>query len=228
MAMTHGDSLLQAQYLSTTAYQKTLDIKANQPAELRIPYMSPQPIGRLFNNSNLVLPASGSFDDFVDMGSLFIRSIGVFEAVSATATNPYYQLYAWFENITYTMTTGTKIELAVESDERVKGPVERVSSSIASTMKKLSSSALLAPFTVPSSIAAKGVSDVAAIMGWSRPSLITDTQRMRNEPYTCAANTIGADLCHRITFDPKQELTVDPSVLGVSHDELDIAGLCAC
>ncbi len=227
LAMNSADLFSQTQYMSTIKHQATIDIKSNMPAELHIPYLSVQPMGRLYNDSPLALPATSDFDDFTDMGRLCIRSIGVPEAVTAAPTTPSYQLYAWFEDITYTMATSTKIELVVESDERKVGPIERVSSKMTQVFSKLKSTPVIGPYALASSMISSSVSEVASILGWSRPSHLSDPARMRNEPFPCGANTIGSDLAHRITFDPQQELTVDPSVLGVDHDEMTISDLCS-
>lgn len=225
-AMNSAEVFSQCQYMSTISYQKTIDVKSNMPAEIHVPYISVQPMGRLYNNSNLALPNTTKFDDFVDMGRLCVRSIGVVEAVAAAPTTPYFQLYAWFEDVTYTMSTGTRIELSVESERKV-GPVEKVTSKIAGAMSSLRGAPMIGPYAEASGMIASGVSQMAAVLGWSRPSLTTNTSRMRNEPYTCAANVVGADLSHRITLDPEQEVTVDPSVCAVHKDELVISDLCA-
>lgn len=227
-AMTYvSDTFLPNQYLSTCPIQKTIDLKSNMPIELKIPFMHPQPMGRLFNNTALVIPATSDFDDFVDIGRFFMRSINVPESVSATATNPYYQIYAWFENITYTTVTGTKMDIKLESDERIVGPVEKWSSAASEVFDALSSVPIIAPFAVPSAMISKGIRDVSAHAGWSRPSTISDPTRMRNEVFTCASHYVGADLSHKLAFDPKQEVTIDPSPLGVGLDEMVLSHLCA-
>lgn len=226
-AMTYvGDTYLPTQYMSTLSHQKTIDLKSNKPAELYIPYMHVQPMCRLFNNSNLVISDVTDFADFVDIGRLFIRSINVPEAVSATATAPYYQVYAWFEEIDYTMVTGTKMTLALESDERKTGPIEKAASSAVKIFDALARIPAISHFAMSSRTMAQGVQGLASHLGWSKPSLIQDPHRMRNEPFTCAANTIGGDLSHRLTLDPKQEISIDPSPLAVAEDELTFASLC--
>jgi hypothetical protein len=77
-----------------------------------------------------------------------------------------------------------------------------------------------------SEFAANSVATLAAHMGWSKPILDSPVQSVKNEPFQCAANTMVGERAHKLTLDPHQELTVDPSVVSVKEDEMTISSLC--
>jgi len=64
---------------------------------------------------------------------------------------------------------------------------------------------------------------MASLFGWSMPVMTTQPSRIRPEPFQNSANLIGYDTGHRITMDPKQELTVDPRICGTVDDDMVIA-----
>lgn len=199
-----------------------IDVNSNQPVDMQCPYICPTPYICLFNNSTTVLSAASNYEDTVNMGTLMIRSLSTINSVNSVATPVSIYVYAWMENVVLGCPTGTQIEITSESDERVVGPVERISTSIAQWADKLSAIPEISPFAVASSMVAKGIAGFASIFGWSYPTINTAPVRMKPSPFQNAANLIGYDTGHRITMDPKQELTVDPSVVAVNEDELAI------
>ncbi len=226
-ALTYpGDSLISIQYLSTQKVQGTIDIKSNEPLNLRIPFLHVKPMGRLYNNSSIVLGAATAFDDFADMGKLYINSIGVPESVSATATNPYLYVYAWFENPVYTLVSGTKMALNVESDERRSGPAENLARKVAQIADSFAAVPILDKYAKATSLAASAGAEIAALHGWSKPAIISNPERVKNEPFACAANVALGELSHKVTLYRDQQLTVDGSVLGTTEDELSIRSMC--
>lgn len=213
-----------AKTLSTMPCVTYIDIKQNEPVELEIPFLHPQPIGRLFNNDNSVLTPSTQFEDFQDMGELYVMSLNTPEAVSESATNPYVQIYAWFTNVVVTVPTGTL--MTAESDEQKVGPIERFASSAARVFSSASGVVGIGPYAQASAMIATGISNIASHLGWSKPVLMDEQTRVKNEPFLCAANVSVGENSHKLTLDRKQEVTIDPSVLGIHEDELTISSLC--
>jgi hypothetical protein len=50
---------------------------------------------------------------------------------------------------------------------------------------------------------------------------------VRNEPYHNNAVTVSRSSAQKIAFDPKQEISVDPRIVGVEEDELAIEYMCS-
>lgn len=227
-------------YLSQVPGAKVLDVKRNAPFDMHIPYISPQPMVSLFNNTSTALPNSTNFADLNGIGHLYFYTMNNLSSVSAAPSPISVFIYAWLEDVELGCPTGTVNIITTESlreylvddvvtqskrDERIAGPVERIASSASSISDALMSVPYLAPFAKASSIVLKGLSSLASIFGWSVPTINTAPLRVKPQPYQNAANVIGYDTGKRITLDPMQELTVDPRIVGVVEDEMAISYL---
>lgn len=212
-------------YLSQAPGAKTMDVRENTPLEMSIPYVSPLPVGRLYNDSTLVMASSDNFDDFTGLGSLYISTLNQIKGVTATATNVFLYVYVMAENISLHGATGSVGQIISESDERERGPMHKIASSALKISQVLEQIPIINPIAKASSIALSAVKNMSALFGWSYPTLISMPQRYRPEPFQNGAQTIGVDTGKRITLDPKQELHVDPRICAVEEDELTIASI---
>jgi len=213
-------------YLSQAYGARTIDVRENKPFELEVPYVSPLPIGRLYNDATVALSAASNFDDFSGLGTLYISTLNQVKAVNATATNIFMYVYVYASDVYLAGTTGTVNTITTESDEREIGPVEKLSSSLLPISQALEKVPSIGIFAKASSMALGALSKVSALFGWSYPTLIGSPVRMRPDPWQNGAHTIGVDTGKRITLDPKQELSVDPRIVGVDEDELAISSIC--
>lgn len=213
-------------YLSQAPGACTIDYRGNQPVDIKCPFISPKPMHRLFANSTAVLSAATSYPDLAVAGDLFMYSINQAKAVSPTPSDIYVHLYAWLENVQLGPPTATQIEITTEGyDERKRGPVEKVASFMAMAMNALSTVPSIGVLAKASSYVFQGVAGIASWFGWSRPQIKDHPTFIKNRPYSSTCQTIGVDTVERITFDPMQELTIDPRVCGVDEDELSISFL---
>jgi hypothetical protein len=119
------------------------------------------------------------------------------------------------------ITTESKVE-----DEHEAGPVEKVSSALADISNALTQVPIIRPFAVASHMIFSGVSHLSAIFGWSRPTDGIEVMRVRPCAFQNGAHGIAIDTQKRLCIDPKQELTIDPRVVGIEKDELVIQELC--
>jgi len=217
-------------YLSQSPGSAVIDVKANMPVEIELPFICPQPMLRLFNKSALILPELSSYADAVDMGRLYINSINQVQSASATPTSVSVFLYAWMTDLDLGAPTGTVITVGTESniqDEREKGPVEKFATRAEEYCEYLTLIPEIGELAAPAGMIAGGLAKLAAWFGWSYPTMINEPMRVKNDPYQNGAQTIGYDLGKKITLDPKQELTVDPRLGGITKDEMSISYLCS-
>lgn len=213
-------------YLSQSPECGTMDVKANQPLDMHIPFIMTKPMGRLFNDSSLVLSGLTSYNDFTELGQLYFYTITPPLSVSATPSELGVQIYAWLTNVQLGVPTATQIEIITESgDEREVGPVEKTATFAADITGALSDIPVIGPLAKASSMVFTGIKGVAAWFGWSRPGLIANPSYVKNQPFSNGAVTIGVDTVKRLVFDPMQELHVDPRIVGVQDDELAIAAM---
>jgi len=206
-------------YLSQAPGAIVMDVKDNRPLELHIPFISTKPMHRLFNVTTSAISAATAFADLENAGSLFFYTLNTPSAVSDTPTPISVQIYAWMQDVDLGTTTATQIEITTES-ERGPGPVEKVATSLATFSKVLKRVPGIAPVARASSMIFDGVAGLAAWFGWSRPIIEDDTRFVKNRPFTNSCVTIGKETAEKVTFDPLQELNIDPRICGVDVDEL--------
>lgn len=220
LALTNTWHPLYCNYLSQAPGAITMDVRDNIPVEIICPFMSAKPMHRLFNNSAAALGAATSYDDFADAGRLYFFTLNEIGCVSATPSDCYVYIYAYMENVELGTTTATQIAITTESekDERVVGPIERVSSGVASFLGHLTKVPYIGDFALASQMLFNGVAGVSSIFGWSKPTIIQQPQFVKNVGFQNGALTIGYDTNYKITLDPKQELTIDSSFLSGGDD----------
>lgn len=221
-------------YFSQSPEVAVMDVRDNEPLEMMLPYISPSPMIRLFNESPLILPDTTPLEDSVGFGKVYINSINVIKCASATPSDISVFVYAWAENVELGTPTGTVITVGTESrafteskevDERVSGPVERFFSGASKYLGYLSVVPALAPFAKASSMASSALGAVASLFGFSTPTMNTEPMRVKNQPFQNGCQMIGYDTGKRITMDPKQELSIDPRALAVSEDHMHLSAL---
>lgn len=208
-----------ANFASQAPGAVTMDVRANQPVDLEIPFISPLSMGRLFNTSAPVSSVT-SFTDFEDMGDLIIMSMGPLSAIGANITPINFNVYAWMTDVKLGAPTNTIIEIQTESEMKT-GPIERVATNALKVYDILAPA--LPAWALPSRMGLSAIKAVSTALGWSRPAQKIEYCVVKNLGFSNGAHTIGWDTVQRVTLDPAQEMTVDPRVCGVTTDDMGIA-----
>jgi len=220
--------LLRVQYYSQAKLSGLIDFKENKPLEFELPWVSPMPVGRLYNNSASALASGTSYDDFTDMWTLYFQVLNQLKCVSSTPSAVYVNIYAYMSEVELGVPTATQTVIALNSktkmhDERKTGPVEKMSSSMVQMSQMLESAPLIGPYAKASTMAFGTLKDIASLFGWSAPVIDSVPSRVKNEPFQNGASLIQRDTGQRLTLDPKQELSVSTEYVAESEDELIIA-----
>ena len=214
-------------YLSATPGAKIIDVKSNMPLDMEIPYINFTPACRLYNNSTSVISGATSLGDFVNMGEVVLSSLNDLKATTADASSVSVMVLAWATDVELSGPTNTQLAIVTESkDERISGPVEKTASSLAHISNMATVIPSIAPLARASAMVFQGLAQFSSLFGFSVPTINTAPNRMKNEPLQNAVNVIGYDTGHRLTMDPKQEITVDPRRVGVTEDEMAISAFC--
>lgn len=113
-AITSTTMPLVLNYLSQAEGSVVIDIRDNTPIELTCPFISPKPMNRLFDETNVAIATP--FPDFVDSGDLFIYVMDINEfGYDSTNTLPYVQVYAWIEDAELGTDTATQLVVPTEA-----------------------------------------------------------------------------------------------------------------
>jgi hypothetical protein len=217
-------------YLSQSPGSVVMDVKENQPVVLTLPFILHKPMARLFNTATTTIAANTPFSDFADMGYLYFWSLNNVGSVNSTLTPISYSIYARMVNVEVTALSATILAITTESkdlSETETGPVERYSSRAATFLTHFTKIPVIGPYARASNIAFSGMSSIAALFGWSRPYPDSKPVMVKNLGAQNSAHAIGFDTPMKISYDPHQEVTVDPRVCGSDEDEMMISHVCA-
>jgi len=190
----------------------------NQGAEMELPF---------FYFKNWLNAQSAS--DMTDMGQLtFLNYTALQSANGVTGDGVSIAVYAWAEEVKL---SGPSVGLATQSlevqgDEYGNGPVSSVASAIASAAGYFTSIPVIGPFATATQMGASAVSSIAKLFGYTNVPVIGDTQPFRPEPFPKMASTDIGFPIEKLTLDAKNELTIDPTAIGLkSEDEMAISSL---
>jgi hypothetical protein len=94
-------------------------------------------------------------------------------------------------------------------------------------LNRLSSAPVIGPYARATALAASAASAIASLFGFSKPLELERTIIVPKTTHDMATSA-GKDDCHKLSLDPKQELTIDPRAFGLSNkDEMEIANIAS-
>jgi hypothetical protein len=165
-----------------------------------------------------------SASDLTNMGTLkFINYTDLAQANGVVGTGVSVQIYAWAEDVKL---SGPSVGLAMQSDEYGNGVVSAPATAIANGARWFENIPVIGRFATATRIGASAVSSIAALFGFTNVPNIKDCEAVRSAPFPQLASTAIGYPTEKLTIDSKNELTVDPSVLGLpALDEMVISHL---
>lgn len=115
-----------------------------------------------------------------------------------------------------------------QADEYGTSPVSAVASALSRAANAMSSVPIIGRYMRATSIASGAMASIASLFGFSRPTNISTPVLMRARNLGELAVTDVPDTVNKLSVDSKQELAIDPRILGVSHgDEMVVADIAA-
>lgn len=193
-----------------------LDPTTSQGGELTLPFFHPY--------NALSIPE----DEFAQLGVLVFKDLAVL-AHANNGTNPVtVTVFAWASNVSLSIPTSTRNGALSPQmgDEYGVGPISRPATTIARAAGKLATIPSIAPYAKATQLAAQAAGSVAAIFGYSRPTVVSPSSTIKPEYVGVLANSNTPDNATKLTLDCKQEVTIDPRVVGLeAADEMSILSL---
>jgi len=159
-----------------------------------------------------------------NMGTLtFFNYAPLAVAVTGGSTTVTVRTYAWMTDVEL---MGSTSKLTLQGDEYGSGPVSAPASAIAAVASQLTRIPVIGRFARATEMGASAVSSIAALFGYTNVPVIENVcgYQPMNAPMLASAH-IGTPV-QKLTLDPKQELSIDPSPHGIgSADELSLSYL---
>lgn len=139
-------------------------------------------------------------------------------------------IYAWAENVEVGGLTVEDMSLLTpqSGSSEYGGKVSSIASSIAVAASRWVKAPFIAPYALATAMAANTVADIAKLFGFSKPCIVEDPLRIRPTNIASLATCIGNDGSNKLTVDPKQEVSVDPRLMGLNgEDQMDIVSIAS-
>jgi hypothetical protein len=173
-----------------------------------------------------------------EMGKVTIRQLNMLKNVNvapAVGQELTVSVFVWAEDVSLSVPTSSNpttiipqgLEVVIpQSDEYGDSPVSAVASTVARVAGRLSDVPVIGRFAKATQIGAGLVGEIGKLFGFSRTAIIDPIQIYVPRFVGGLANVNTPDATNKLSLDVKQEVTVDPSVVGVSSaDEMGLVSL---
>lgn len=155
-----------------------------------------------------------------NMGFIRLWSLAPFGNVNASIDPISIKIYGSLENVTLAMPTFFS-QAGYET-----GIISKPASAVAAAAKALANVPYLAPYMKATEYAATAAAKIAALFGYSKPTNVTDMVPIIRHNVGNMATCNGLDTVQKMGMDGKNELTIDPRVVGLSgKDEMAVANI---
>lgn len=170
--------------------------------------------------------------EWSSLGTIYVRELNGLKHANGSTQPLTISVFIWATDVQMSMPTSVNslalIAQAGEDEYTEPGPVQNTASAVAKAAAALTSLPVIGPYARATSMAAGAAAKMAGVMGWSRPADIRALDGMRPTYVSPLAACDGGDMPQKLTVDSKQEVTVDPSIIGIElPDEMSIAGIAA-
>lgn len=141
-------------------------------------------------------------------------------ASASGSTSVSIDTFAWLEDVEL---GGSTAELTLQAKDEYDGIVSAPAKAIATAAAAISNLPVIGKFAKATSIGAGAVAGIAHLFGFTNTPVIDDVHAVIPMPgIHLASSEIGTPL-QKLSLDPKQELSIDPTMHGVSNtDEMII------
>lgn len=128
--------------------------------------------------------------------------------------------YAWMEDVELSVPTNSNVSGLVaqagkEEDSTVNKPISEACTKIAALSSIIGRIPYLTPYASAVSMGAKFVGSVASIFGYSKPLLLTEAGPMIMRTTSNMATINNVDTSNKLALDIKQQMSLDPRLVGL-------------
>lgn len=163
------------------------------------------------------------------MGKLRYYSLNpVLHANNASATDPpIVSIFAWAEDVKISVpTSAPPLTLLPQAGTEVVGAISGPATALSKVAGSLAKFPIIGSYARATQVAAGAAAGMAKMFGYSRPPIETPITPMHPDYVGNIANTDRPVFVNKLTLDSSQEVTIDPSVVGVDRgDELTVQSI---
>jgi len=162
------------------------------------------------------------------MGRLRFITMNALKHSNAASGSVQITVFAWLQDVKLASPTQTNYNIYTHQagDEYGKGIVSKPASIISKAAGILSNIPIIKPYALSTMMLASNIGKVASVFGFSRPVVVTEIQRFKHLSAGNTANSDQSEAVVKLSFDSKQELSIDPRTVGLgSCDEMTIQSI---
>jgi len=185
----------------------------NAGGEIHVPY---------FKHANWAVLTNAA--DIKSLGMLrYFIAAPLTVASASGSTSVSVNTFAWLEDVEL---SGSTAQLSLQAKDEYTGTISAPASSIARISKSLESIPIIGKFARATTIGANAVASVASIFGFTNVPNISMVNAVVPTTTPHLASSEISTPVQKLTLDPKQELSLDPTLHGLDPtDELCIKSI---
>ncbi|APG77470.1 hypothetical protein 2 [Sanxia picorna-like virus 1] len=162
-----------------------------------------------------------------NVGAIYLQTLVAIGATGSTTEPLHLQVFGWMTDVELMLPTVTNIGLLQEqSGEYTEGNVSKAMTTIAAASSHAAQIPILRPYALATQMVAQGMGALAALFGYCKINMIPEQRHITNRPISDISTINATDTCMKLALDVKNEVTVDPRVVGLApRDEMTIADI---
>jgi hypothetical protein len=156
-----------------------------------------------------------------NLGGLYFRSLNALQHANGASDVVTISVFAWAEDVEMSVLTSAEPndispQSGRETDEvNEKGTVSGPATSLAKIAGSMTNIPTIGPFAQATETAATATAAVAKMFGYCRPTVTKNPEPYKPYPNSSLALTNVGDGAAKLTIDDKQELSIDPRIVGL-------------
>lgn len=181
-------------------------------------------------HQDAIFPNATGASAWNQLGVIHLRTINALKHANASVQPLTITVMAWATNVKLANPTSVNMTgLVVQAgDEYGEGPLEHTATAVAEAASVLARIPTIRPFARATEMMSGRVARYAAMFGMSRPAILAPLSGMRPQAVSALAPCDAGDNSAKLTVDSKQEITIDPGVIGIDlPDELNLQVIAA-
>lgn len=227
---TAGDEQRRSVFQYFSTYQHAWLVAGdNNEVEMKLPFV--------WHNNFFPLAGSSSVDRF-SCGKLLLLTVNELAVVNADVASVVdIRAYAWASEISIHTPTefvpaSGQVKQSVDTsycDDEADdtGKVSHIAANVADAAGMLSMVPTIGPYATAAQIASQGVSSIARLFGFSRPTSQHTGDIYMPRSTGLFSHTIGSDTAVPLSLDPSNQVTIDPRAVGIRPtDEMTFSSIC--
>lgn len=206
-----------------------IDPTESQGCEFTLPFV--------WFNDTLLLPE----DDLEGMGFMYIRQLQFLKHANGSTDPINISVFLWAEDVHVSVPTTNNppsiisqfgcyddTPVYTQGDEYGTSAISAMAATVAAAAGRLANVPYIGKYARATEMASGTMGGIAKLFGFSRPISLAETTNMKAAPIGQLAVTNITDMSTKMTVDAKQELSIDPSIVGIgAPDELSLTHIAS-